>query len=70
MTENEEIEAEQPTDNSREGKKAAAALDSVTDHHEEKEFSGGASIDFINDGSLTRVFRFGEYLEKIDDSKR
>ena len=43
MTENEEIEAEQPTDNSREGKKAAAALDSVTDHHEEKEFSGGAS---------------------------
>ena len=47
MTENEEIEAEQPTDNSREGKKAAAALDSVTDHHEEKEFSGGASIVFI-----------------------
>jgi len=47
MTENEEIEAEQPTDNSREGKKAAAALDSVTDHHEEKEFSGGASTDLI-----------------------
>ena len=47
MTENEEIEAEQPTDNSREGKKAAAALDSVTDHHEEKEFSGGASTHFF-----------------------
>jgi hypothetical protein len=55
MTENEEIEAEQPTDNSREGKKAAAALDSVTDHHEEKEFSGGAS---------THLFFLTKYLHK------
>ncbi|CAG5086987.1 Oidioi.mRNA.OKI2018_I69.PAR.g11430.t1.cds [Oikopleura dioica] len=53
MTENEEIEAEQPTDNSREGKKAAAALDSVTDHHEEKEFSGGASLESILKKSTT-----------------
>ena len=69
MTENEEIENEQPTDNSREGKKAAAALDSVTDHHEEKEFSGGASIDLLSLSILIGCFRLGEHFEKVNDVK-
>ena len=46
MVEQEEIAdvEEAPVDNSKEGKKAAAALDSVTDHVEEKEFSGASKL--------------------------
>ena len=69
MTENEEIEAEQPTDNSREGKKAAAALDSVTDHHEEKEFSGGASTHIFFSQNIYIKLRLGEHFKKVDNCK-
>jgi len=37
MADQEDIEVDQSRDNTKDGKKAAAALDKVTDHVEEKE---------------------------------
>ena len=42
MGEVEETEENELIDKSKEGQKAAAALDSVTDHVEEKEISGAS----------------------------
>ena len=42
MAEVEEVEDNEQIDKSKEGQKAAAALDSVTDHVEEKEISGAS----------------------------